>query len=145
MPHIDADHDACLPAPRPPAGLGRFGLMGWMLVAALGYFAVTRAGLLVLAFADLPRDAITLAGIFAIGTVYDLAFYAYALLPVALYAVLVPDRWWHSRANRYWVQGCVFVTLYGLGLSSPPSSCFGTNSRRASISLRWIIWCIAAR
>jgi len=107
-----------MPTPTPPcpaAGAGRFGLIGWMLVAALGYFAVTRAGLLVLAFADLPRDASTLAGIFAIGTVYDLAFYAYALLPVALYTVLVPDRWWYSRANRYWVHGCVFVTLYGLG------------------------------
>ncbi|MBK8134010.1 MAG: LTA synthase family protein [Gammaproteobacteria bacterium] len=86
-----------------------------MLVAALGYFAATRAGLLALAFGDLPRDAITLAGIFAIGTVYDLAFYAYALLPVALYVVLVPERWWYSRANRYWVHGCVLVTLYGLG------------------------------
>ncbi|MFZ2209577.1 MAG: LTA synthase family protein [Porticoccaceae bacterium] len=118
MPDIDSDHDFAVPTPTPPcpaAGAGRFGLIGWMLVAALGYFAATRAGLLALAFGDLPRDAITLAGIFAIGTVYDLAFYAYALLPVALYVVLVPERWWYSRANRYWVHGCVLVTLYGLG------------------------------
>lgn len=118
MPDINSDHDFAVPTPTPPcpgAGAGRFGLIGWMLVAALGYFAATRAGLLALAFGDLPRDAITLAGIFAIGTVYDLAFYAYALLPVALYVVLVPERWWYSRANRYWVHGCVLVTLYGLG------------------------------
>lgn len=118
MPDIDSDRDFSLSAPTPPgpaAGAGRFGIIGWMLVVALGYFAATRAGLLVLAFDDLPRDASTLAGIFAIGTIYDLAFYAYALLPVALYAVLAPDRWWYSRANRYWVHGCVFVTLYGLG------------------------------
>jgi phosphoglycerol transferase MdoB-like AlkP superfamily enzyme len=118
MPDIDSDRDFSLSAPTPPgpaAGGGRFGIIGWMLVVALGYFAATRAGLLVLAFGDLPRDASTLMGIFAIGTVYDLAFYAYALLPVALYAVLAPDRWWYSRANRYWVHGCVFVTLYGLG------------------------------
>lgn len=118
MPDINSDHDFAVPTPTPPclgAGAGRFGLIGWMLVAALGYFAATRAGLLALAFGDLPRDAITLAGVFAIGTVYDLAFYAYALLPVALYVVLVPERWWYSRANRYWVHGCVLMTLYGLG------------------------------
>ena len=118
MPDIDSDRDFSLSAPTPPgpaAGAGRFAIIGWLLVVALGYFAATRAGLLVLAFGDLPRDASTLAGIFAIGTVYDLAFYAYALLPVALYAALVPDRWWYSRANRHWVHGCVFVTLYGLG------------------------------
>ncbi len=118
MPDVESDHDFSVPTPPPPcpgAGAGRFGLLGWMLVAALGYFAATRAGLLALAFGDLPRDAITLAGVFAIGTVYDLAFYAYALLPVALYVVLVPERWWYSRANRYWVHGCVLVTLYGLG------------------------------
>lgn len=118
MPDINSDHAFAVPTPTPPcpgAGAGRFGLIGWMLVAALGYFAATRAGLLALAFGDLPRDAITLAGIFAIGTVYDLAFYAYALLPVALYVALVPEHWWYSRANRYWVHGCVLVTLYGLG------------------------------
>jgi len=86
-----------------------------MLIVALTYFLVVRGGLLVLAYADIPHDAKTLASIFAVGWVYDLAFYSYALIPVALYVAFTPSRWWRSRFNRALVRTTIVITLYALG------------------------------
>ena len=97
------------------ARLGRFGVLAWMLAALLAYGTATRIGLTALSWAQLPGDPLLLARIFAVGWLYDLAFYAYALIPVAFYVALVPERWWCSAANRWWVRGCAFATLYGLG------------------------------
>lgn len=93
----------------------RFAALGWMLVVALAYFLFVRGGLLALAYTDIPQDIKTLAGIFAIGLVYDLAFYSYALIPVALYIALVPNRWWRGRLNRGLVHGGILLTLYAIG------------------------------
>ncbi len=94
---------------------GRFEMLAWMLVALLAYSTATRIGLTALSWAQLPGDPLLLGRIFAVGWVYDLAFYAYALIPVAFYVALLPERWWSSAANRWWVRGCAFATLYGLG------------------------------
>lgn len=94
---------------------GRFAMLAWMLAVLLAYSTATRIGLTALSWAQLPGDPTLLGQIFAVGWLYDLAFYAYALIPVALYAALVPERWWCSIANRWWVRGCAFATLYGLG------------------------------
>lgn len=96
-------------------GTGRFGVLGWMLAALLAYSTATRIGLATLSWAQLPGDPLLVARIFAVGWLYDLAFYAYALVPVALYVALAPERWWHGAANRWWVRGCVFASLYVLG------------------------------
>jgi len=96
-------------------GGSRFAIIGWMLVVTLTYFLAVRVGLLTLAYADVPRDAKTLASIFAVGWVYDLAFYSYALIPVALYVACAPSRWWRSRVNRALIHTAVVVTLYALG------------------------------
>ncbi|MGK2913297.1 MAG: LTA synthase family protein [Porticoccaceae bacterium] len=93
----------------------RFAALGWMLIVALAYFLVVRAGLLGLSYTNVPHDPTTLASIFAIGLVYDLAFYSYALIPIALYIALVPPRWWRSRLNRGAARGAILLTLYALG------------------------------
>lgn len=98
-----------------PARLGRCGVLAWMLVALLAYSTATRIGLAALSWAQLPGDPLLLARIFAVGWLYDLAFYAYALIPVVPYVALLPQRWWHGAANRWWVRGCVFAALYVLG------------------------------
>ena len=94
---------------------GRYGVLGWMLAALLVYSTATRIGLAALSWTQLPGDPLLLGRIFAVGWLYDLAFYAYALIPVALYITLVPERWWHGAANRWWVRGWVFASLYVLG------------------------------
>jgi phosphoglycerol transferase MdoB-like AlkP superfamily enzyme len=92
----------------------RFYLAWVMFVVAMSIFAITRTILLVssLDYVDITFPAIF--RIYAIGTIYDVAFYAYALIPVSLYLLLMPNRIWSSRVNRVIVQVACFTTVFGL-------------------------------
>ena len=92
----------------------RFYLLWIMFVMAMAFFAITRTILLVysLDYADLSIAAIL--RIYGIGGIYDVAFYAYALVPVSLYLLLVPNRLWSSVANRVMIHLVCFATIYGL-------------------------------
>lgn len=85
-----------------------------MFVIAMSIFAITRTILLVysLDYADLSMPAIF--RIYVTGGVYDVAFYAYALVPVSLYLLFVPNRMWSSRINRVIVHVVCFATVFGL-------------------------------
>ena len=85
-----------------------------MFVVAMSIFAITRTILLVcsLDYADLSIPA--LLRIYGTGGIYDVAFYAYALVPVSLYLLLVPNRMWSSRVNRVIVHMVCFATIFGL-------------------------------
>jgi phosphoglycerol transferase MdoB-like AlkP superfamily enzyme len=85
-----------------------------MFVIAMGIFAMTRTVLIIysLDYADLSFPAIL--RIYGAGVIYDVAFYAYALMPVSLYLLVVPNRLWSSRANRVIVHLACFVSIYGL-------------------------------
>lgn len=98
-----------------PGAAGRLAVVAWVLAAVLVYSAATRLGLAALAWRQLPGDALLLGRVFAVGWIYDLAFCAYALIPLALYAALLPERWWCATANRWWLRGWLFAILYGLG------------------------------
>lgn len=93
----------------------RFSLIGYVLFIALAYFFVTRTLLLVAAFPEADLSIIAFLKIYLLGFVYDLAFYSYALIPVTLYLLLLPEWLWKTRLNRGFVQLAVFATLYGLG------------------------------
>jgi len=85
-----------------------------MFVVAMSIFAITRTILMVysLDYADLSPA--TILRIFGTGAIYDVAFYVYALVPVSLYLLIVPNRLWSSRANRVIVHLACFATIYGL-------------------------------
>jgi len=86
-----------------------------MLLVSLAYFTLTRVLLLALSYADAELSPVVVERIFGIGLIYDLAFYAYALIPFVLYLLLCPNRIWHSRFNRGLVHLVAFAVLYGLG------------------------------
>ena len=92
----------------------RFYAVWVMFIIAMSLFAITRTVLLLysLDYAELSIPA--LLRIYGIGAIYDIAFYAYALVPVSLYLLLVPNRMWTSRANRVIVHLASFATIYGL-------------------------------
>ena len=93
----------------------RFQAVGYMLLVALSYFTVTRILLMLLVQASAELTLIRVPQIFLVGLLYDLAFYAYALIPFVLYLLLCPNRFWVSRPNRWLVHGVAFATVYGLG------------------------------
>jgi len=93
----------------------RFQLVILMLAASLVVFAFTRTVLLVMSWADAQPTLGAIVHAYAIGTIYDVAFYLYAAIPVTFYLLLVPHRWWRTRANRWLVRASVLATLYGLG------------------------------
>ncbi|WP_428623712.1 LTA synthase family protein [Sedimenticola sp.] len=92
----------------------RYSLIGYVLLIALAYFLVTRTLLVVMAFPEADLSIIAFIKIYFLGLIYDLAFYSYALIPVTLYLLLVPERIWQTRLNRGFVRLAIFATLYGL-------------------------------
>jgi len=94
--------------------VGRFQLVLMMIGVALLFFFVTRTVLLAMSWHDAYAGMGALLQAYGVGLIYDLAFYLYASIPVALYLLFVPERLWASRANRLAVHGMVFVTLYAL-------------------------------
>lgn len=93
----------------------RYALIGQVLSIALIYFFLTRTLLLVAAFPQAELSIMAFLKVYLLGLVYDLAFYGYALIPIALYLLLVPERLWATRLNRGFVRLAIFATLYGLG------------------------------
>ena len=93
----------------------RYALIGYVLLVALVYFFVTRSLLVVAAFPETDLSIIAFLKIYLLGLIYDLAFYSYALIPVTLYLLLIPERFWKTRLNRGFVQLAIFATIYGLG------------------------------
>lgn len=77
----------------------------WLLV----FFAV-RGILLATHFAEADAGFLAILRLFAVGTVYDLAFLVYAALPLALYLLLCPERLWCSRGHRAFL-----LVLTGIG------------------------------
>jgi phosphoglycerol transferase MdoB-like AlkP superfamily enzyme len=93
----------------------RYALIGYVLSIALIYFFLTRTLLLVAAFPEADLSIIAFLKVYLLGVIYDLAFYGYALIPVTLYLLLVPERLWRTRLNRGFVRLAIFATIYGLG------------------------------
>ena len=51
---------------------------------------------------------------FAVGAIFDLATYFYIALPVALFLLVVPDRFFRWRPHRYAAYAVYFIALYVL-------------------------------
>ena len=87
------------------------------ILIALSAFAALRMVLLVSAWPNLSHTVREGAYIMAAGMLYDLVFLAYCTLPFVLLILLLPDKIYHSRLNR-WVTYVMSTTvLYGLYFS----------------------------
>lgn len=80
----------------------------------IGLAGLTRLALLFQTFAQLDRHPLKLAGVFLAGIVFDLAAAAYGSLPVVLYALLAPRRWFASRWHRWLSSAGLALLLYVL-------------------------------
>ncbi|MEZ5931781.1 MAG: LTA synthase family protein [Alphaproteobacteria bacterium] len=107
-------------SPQPPSryALGRFAIVIPMSAVFLATFAALRLVLLTFAWPSIDHDAGALLRLFAVGLVYDLAFLAYVLIPISLYLLLLPERLWHSRANRYLVHAVAALSILALGFGT---------------------------
>lgn len=78
-----------------------------ILLAAcwLAVFSLTRAVLLVAHFSDAGSGSVRS---YLAGLAYDFAFITYAILPLAMYALLCPRRLWEWRPHQ-WLLRAVFV------------------------------------
>ena len=92
----------------------RFYSVWVMFVVAMIIFAITRTVLLVYSLDNADLSIAALLRIYGTGGIYDIAFYVYALVPVSIYLLLVPNRLWSSRANRAFLHLACFATVYGL-------------------------------
>ena len=93
---------------------GRFRLLLPLGLSALVGFAVLRSALLLTAWGDVELGAGTLLRLYGTGLLYDLAFLAYAAVPLVLYLMALPQRLYRSRGQRLLTYGLCYALLYGL-------------------------------
>jgi len=55
-----------------------------------------------------------LPAILAGGLLNDAIVALYLLVPLAIYTLLLPDRWWHSRPNRWLLAAGTWATLFAI-------------------------------
>ena len=86
------------------------------LLAWLATFFLTRSVLLVTHLTDADGGLTGFLSIFGIGLIYDLAFLLYAALPLAVYLLLCPRRFWkhpwHHRFLHALLGFSLFVMLF---------------------------------
>lgn len=92
----------------------RYFIVMLIFIVAMITFAVTRTVLAMLSLDQADVSIATIMEIYGIGTLYDVAFFIYALIPVCVYLWLTPNRLWQSRINRLLVHLACFAAVYGL-------------------------------
>lgn len=85
-------------------------LLGLWLVV----FLLTRSVLLVGHWQDAAPSAVGLLQIYVQGLVYDLAYLAFAAVPLAIYLLLCPRRIWASRWHQRWLVLLLGLSLYAM-------------------------------
>ncbi|WP_444816409.1 LTA synthase family protein, partial [Stutzerimonas frequens] len=78
----------------------------------LGVFLLTRSVLLAAHWQEATAGPLDLLRIYLEGSVYDLAFLAFAAAPLALYVLLCPHRLWANRFHRFGLRLLVGLSLY---------------------------------
>jgi phosphoglycerol transferase MdoB-like AlkP superfamily enzyme len=78
----------------------------------LGVFLLTRSVLLAAHWQEATAGPLDLLRIYLEGSVYDLAFLAFAAAPLALYVLLCPRRRWANRFHRFGLRLLVGLSLY---------------------------------
>ncbi len=84
--------------------------LGLWLVA----FLLTRTALLVSHWQEAGTGASGLLTVYGVGLLYDLAYLAFAAVPLGVYLLLCPERIWNSRWHRAWLQLLLAVSLYAM-------------------------------
>ena len=100
--------------PEPIRHTDRYRLVLPLGLCALLGFTLLRAGLLLRCWTQVEPGAGTLARLFGTGLLYDLAFLAYAAVPLVLVLMAVPRRLYRSRVHRGLMFALVAAAVFGL-------------------------------
>jgi len=85
-------------------------LLGLWLVA----FLLTRTALLVNHWQEAGTSASGLLTVYGVGLLYDLAYLAFAAVPLGMYLLLCPERLWNKPWHRAWLQLLLAISLYAM-------------------------------
>jgi len=92
---------------------GRAGLLYLLFLVFMAFSFVTRSVLLVKAFHNLDPSPLLLTKIFAVGFFFDSVTFSYFAIPLALYAILVPDRVYRCRPlARAGIFICTYLLMF---------------------------------
>lgn len=80
----------------------------------LGTFVLTRSALLVAHWQEATAGPLDILRIYAEGAIYDLAYLAFAAVPLALYLALCPRKIWASRWHRLGLRLLLVLSLYAM-------------------------------
>lgn len=101
------------------------GFSGGVVLFAVYFLAVhflVRLALLAASGSEVDWNPLKVAGVFGIGAFYDLVAASYFALPLVVYLLLCPAKWFSRRWHRRVLGGFYFVALYLL--------CFGAVAAR---------------
>lgn len=79
-----------------------------------GVFLITRGALLFAHWQDAAAGPGELLRVFALGTIYDLAFLTFATLPLGCYLMLCPQRLWANRWHQRGLTLLLALSLYAM-------------------------------
>lgn len=82
-------------------------LSTWLFI-----FLFTRTALLIYHLDEVAINLASLLQLYGVGLLYDLAFLAYAALPLGLYVLLVPTSLWEQNRHQRWLQGVYAFSIF---------------------------------
>lgn len=92
--------------------LSRFQLYLWLYFLFCLFSLVTRVALLFWNSVSVDFSLNSVSAMFAIGWLYDTAFYLYASIPLVFILWLTPEKLWHKKFFQWLMLFWVFVSIY---------------------------------
>src|SRR5207249_645221 len=88
---------------------------GWVILQLLLIIIIsfaTRVLLLVTSWPQMDINLLKFFGVFLVGLFYDLVAGLYFSVPLVLYCLLLPDKLFRKRWNRFLLYGYFFLVIY---------------------------------
>ncbi|MCU7940753.1 MAG: hypothetical protein KZQ74_12955 [gamma proteobacterium symbiont of Bathyaustriella thionipta] len=92
--------------------LHRFQLYVLLYVLFITLSLVTRIGLMIWYQSEIDSSISIYPALFAIGWLYDTAFYWYASIPLIFVLWLTPEKIWHSKVFQLLMKFWVIISIY---------------------------------
>jgi phosphoglycerol transferase MdoB-like AlkP superfamily enzyme len=84
----------------------------YLCLIAVCWFVIFMTTRCVLWLSNLNEAGSGALSMLGIGSLYDLAFLVYAILPLGLYVLLCPPALWRTRGHRWFLQGIMTLSLF---------------------------------
>jgi len=91
--------------------LGRYRLVLFFLISAMAVSSLLRIVFMGMVFSEIAHSPLLLLRIFATGCLYDLVTSLYLSIPLLLYLIIVPNRFFNTKGNRIALSGFFFLTF----------------------------------